>query len=1312
MLNKDNYVRWSSCIIRYARSRQNGKTIVDSVENGPYVRRMIATLGEPDLPVPVSESFHKQTDEELTENDIKRMDADDQVIQTILLGLPEDVYAAVDVCETAKEIWERVRQMMKGNKHFPENIAANLKFLNNLQPEWKRHVTIVRQKKNLREADFTQIYDFLKINQDENAVQNAGVQNGGNQNGLVIVPGIANQNEIGNIVASRAEGIQLQAEEFDFMATVGDLDEIEEIKAFILFAKAFQLTTPTNNNQRTPSNPHNHQIAQSVQNTSVQNGGNQIRLVLVPGIANQNATGNIVASRAEGTGNGNQARCYNSIGLGHIARNCTARPRRRDAAYLQTHLLIAQKEEAGIQLQREELNFMAAADKAPVYDIDGSDENDKHVASVGPRMVQSGGTVETSSAPNEAAYAHQDTIYRNLIDQVTQIFNLNKQLSKEKSTIFSLMEEMKRLKHDFKTREDKYLDKKVDLEAKVKDLENIMLKRDQTVQTMHMLNPKPDSFYHPDQKMALGYPNPSYLKKAQLKQQSLYNGNLLLEEHDPPAMYDSKETLELAQKSREKMRFLNNEIKPANYAKINHLSGVFVPQTTKSKEELFLSNVSNMGTVSKPISIPNEDLSDDNTSSVARKLLNEVHKIISHEIAPIINQVDARVENFEIQFLQEAAKYVRDFKSLAKEADESLDKQKSLELEIERLLKASVSHDIMSIAQNGFVDVPSDIQTELDPYNDTQQKVKWLQAQLRDLKGKSSDSHSASNTLDLLNQKLDSKIVELEFQVVNYECEISHPKTTYKNLFNSITSNRAHAKLHNLIYKNAKLRAWLFENTSVLMNNTSGTSVTSQVDKPKLIAVTPYSKKLHASISSHSVPQPREFNAVKHRNVIAPGMFKIDPSQTSMIDLVPNNQSWLVHTARTKRPQPKGNSRNSRVPSPSKSSEVKKNVTIEDHRRILLLSKNQKTMSSECNNIKLAIRNDKYEIICGCPNLFVVRRLELFQAYDREHQASHQLCVEVFGTVRFGNDHIATILGYGDLKWGNITITRVYFVEGLGHNLFLGKSKRASYPPKPVLNSKQQLHLLHMDFCGPMRVVSINGKRHALVIVDDYSRYTWVHFLRTKDETPKVIKNVLKKISVCLQAPVIIVHTDNITEFKNHALKEYFDSVGITHETSSAKTPQQNGVVKRRNRTLVEASKTMLIFSHALLFLLAEAIAIACYTQNHSIIHRRFNKTPYELIQGRKPDISYLHVFGALCYPKNDREDVSKLGAKGDIGFFIGYYANFFTYRVYNRRTKKIMETMNITFDELSAMAFEQNSSKFIHSRSLNRSSGREINNS
>ncbi|GKE80493.1 retrovirus-related pol polyprotein from transposon TNT 1-94 [Tanacetum coccineum] len=178
-------------------------------------------------------------------------------------------------------------------------------------------------------------------------------------------------------------------------------------------------------------------------------------------------------------------------------------------------------------------------------------------------------------------------------------------------------------------------------------------------------------------------------------------------------------------------------------------------------------------------------------------------------------------------------------------------------------------------------------------------------------------------------------------------------------------------------------------------------------------------------------------------------------------------------------------------------------------------------------------------------------------------------------------------------------------------------------------------------------------------------------FIGYSADSCALIKTFLKRITVLLQSPVIIIRTDNGSEFKNQILKEYFDSVGISHQASSVRTPQQNGVVERRNRTLVEAARTMLIFSRAPLFLWAEAIATACYTQNRSVIHHQFNKTPYELIN-----------------------DIGKLGENGDIGVFIGYSADSCAYRVYNRRTKKIMETINVKFDELSAIAFEQSSSK------------------
>ncbi|GKB16484.1 hypothetical protein Tco_0850407 [Tanacetum coccineum] len=199
MLNKDNYVPWLSRLLRYAKSRPNGKLIYNSIMNGPYVRLIISEPGDLARTVPVPETFHEQTDDELTEAEIKQMEADDQAIQTILLGLPEDIYAVVDRCNGGNQFRQYVGQNIRNQHRY-------------------------------------------------NAVQNVGNQN---------------PNGNGNVVAARAEG---------------------------------------------------------------------------------NAIGN----------NGNQIRCYNYRGLGHLARNCTVRPRRRDAAYLQTQLLNAQKEEAGIQLQAKE----------------------------------------------------------------------------------------------------------------------------------------------------------------------------------------------------------------------------------------------------------------------------------------------------------------------------------------------------------------------------------------------------------------------------------------------------------------------------------------------------------------------------------------------------------------------------------------------------------------------------------------------------------------------------------------------------------------------------------------------------------------------------------------------------------------------------------------------------------------------------------------------------------------------------------------------------------------------------------------------
>ncbi|GJT29792.1 integrase, catalytic region, zinc finger, CCHC-type containing protein [Tanacetum coccineum] len=588
---------------------------------------------------------------------------------------------------------------------------------------------------------------------------------------------------------------------------------------------------------------------------------------------------------------------------------------------------IAQNEEAGIQLQAEEFDFMAVAadldeieevnancilmanlqqastsgtqtDKAPVYDSDGSAE------------VQPYANCYNNEIFNMFT---QEEEYTELLEPIPEPHQVQQNNS---NVIFK--EEKKKLKSDFKIREDDLLDKQIQLKNKLKELDNILVKTGQSIQTMHMLLPKPDSFYQTEQKMALGYQNLFYLKQTQQKQQSLYNGKVLLEKHDPPAVYNSEETLELAQ--------------------------------------------------------------------------------------------------------EKAAKFVQDFKSLAKEADESIAKHKALELEIDHLLRAVVSQDIMSIVQNNSVVDTSNLQTEL--------------------------KHKA--------------------------LYIDHASKWIRTIASSVIPQKVN-KMHDL-------------------------------SNP---------------VTSNSVPTTEESKVVDNNKVIAPGMFRINPFKNHRVEkFVPNKPSkasvrtnpitasqphviikkainsdsngfsstGVDITTKTRRPQPRSNTKNDRVPSASKSSRImNKEVDVEDHPRNLLLSTNKKPLSSECNNIKLAIQNDKSEIVCAMckqclitanhdvcvlnyvngmnshsmkrkanvskianqtthkaqvwkpknvgskerlaspkpsqtrlrlrwsptgnmfggikgiiidlryPNMFMVPRLRLFQAYDRESKAPHQLCLEVLG---------------------------------------------------------------------------------------------------------------------------------------------------------------------------------------------------------------------------------------------------------------------------------------------------------------------------
>nr|GEU72716.1 hypothetical protein [Tanacetum cinerariifolium] len=393
MLNKENYVPWSSRLLRYAKSRPNGKLIHNSIINGPYVRRMIP---EPD--------------------------ADDQAIQTVLLDLPEDIYPAVDSCETAQEIWLRVQQMMKGSDIGIQEKKAKL------FNEWEMFTSIDG------ESIESYYHHFLKLINDLKRNKHFPKKIGSNLKQMQMVGG---------------------------------------------------------------------------------NGENQFRQYAEQNVGNLNGYNDV--QNVE-----NQIRCYNCRGVGHLARNCTVRPRRRDAAYLQTQLLIAQKEEARIQLQAKEFDLMAAAadldeieeinancilmanlqqastsgtqtDKAPVYNSDGSTEvhdyencydneiinmftqeeqytellkpifkshqvpqNDNNVIFEVTSMEQSGEIVEQHSVNVEETRVLYDSLYHNLAIEVEKINTINRKLKETNAELTTELARFKNQEKCFEISQEKY----------------------------------------------------------------------------------------------------------------------------------------------------------------------------------------------------------------------------------------------------------------------------------------------------------------------------------------------------------------------------------------------------------------------------------------------------------------------------------------------------------------------------------------------------------------------------------------------------------------------------------------------------------------------------------------------------------------------------------------------------------------------------------------------------------------------------------------------------------------------------------------
>nr|GEX91835.1 hypothetical protein [Tanacetum cinerariifolium] len=295
-----------------------------------------------------------------------------------------------------------------------------------------------------------------------------------------------------------------------------------------------------------------------------------------------------------------------------------------------------------------------------------------------------------------------------------------------------------------------------------------------------------------------------------------------------------------------------------------------------------------------------------------------------------------------------------------------------------------------------------------------------------------------------------------------------------------------------------------------------------------------------------------------------------------------------------------------------------------------------------------------------------------------------------------------------DLVQGAVTIKRVYYVKGLNHNLFsVGQFYDADLE---VAFRKSTCFIC--DLKGNDLLIGSRGTDLYLITLQD-SNYPNLICLMAKATSSQarlwhrhlshlnfdtinllskndIVVGLPKLVQRRLQAQVRVVRTDKGMKILNQTLHAYFAAEGIQHQTSIARTPEQNGVIERQNCTLVEASRTMLSTAKVPLFFWAEATATACFTQNRSLVIPRHEKIPYHIINDRKPLVKFLRIFGSVCYIVRDGENLDKMKEKGDECIFVGYSTQSRAFRVFNKRTRVIMESIHVNFDELPHMASVQ----------------------
>ncbi|KAI3770453.1 hypothetical protein L6452_01587 [Arctium lappa] len=1129
----------------------------------------------------------------------------------------------------------------------------------------------MKQMKDLNEIPLHEVFETLRQNEEEVEEKRAEKKKAEKvPDPIALVAGEKKKEK-----KEKKKKIVLTSLESD---SVSDSDDGESLKqAMILLTRAFQKKfykkLGSNSQRYSSSSSKNHEHRERVEGKRYE----EQRYVEKKPDEKKNFVNDYTAVEKPAT---DSIKCYNCGKMGHYAKDCR-KPKVRNSQYYQNKLLLERQQEAGVALMAEDEFWLDHSE-----DEGKEKEENAHICLMGKEEEDDESDDE---AVNEILNLTPKDFITKLETMVIELQNLQDNLKKEKERVVKknkkifelntyvisnkdLIDSLRKSDFDSKSKVDDF-EKKIsefevkiskyefeksesalivyklqvenkNLNKKVNDLEVKLYKRGQTDQTI-FLN-APDEEADVKQRWGLGFNNPHYLKKVIRKQPALYNYDFLAcagkHTHLKPK-FVTKLSDEVEAKETENRKNKKKMQLPFNYVKLNDS---YLSETPKVFSNDYFVSYSASEMKAKP--------------EIAKVYVPT--SILENKIVELENVL------FDEKILVDIQQNV--FSTILKNTVFQINSTKCSTVSMAPQIFSDNSDDLFESANDSFNSDEGSME-ESDMF-DIHSKVPDHSTCLENDKVLPSGVNIVESS---------TKVGKSVFVTADY---YAHGKKHKKQ--------RLQKKKYTGTQK--KTQSWksTFPNTS--------TSCVSDLKKKKLKAQSEWRPKRRDDEIVESV-----FDNNCNRTV---------SSDTDVIDQIAFNQNLVTSYKRYS---------------------IQQLIQLSPITTTSYPYQRNDFAYSHNSSNWYGSYHTRHMWYSGCSKHMTGQKA-LLSNYTEKFS----------GNVRFGNDQLLPILGYGDIIQDKITISKVSYVEGLGHNLFSigqfcdnglevnfkskscsqswlwhrrlshlnfryinklvrgklvkglpelkyekehlcaacekGKMKRAAHKPKPEPSTSSPLELIHMDLCGPMRTQSLGGKKYVLVIVDDYSRYTWVKFLRSKDETPEVLISFLKTIQVKLQRQVKFLRTNNGTEFKNKIVDEYLESVGISHQYSAARPPQQNGVVERRNRTLVEAARTMLSQSDLPLFLWAEAVSTACHTQNRSMIHRRFQKTPYELINNRTPTIKYFHIFGCKCFVLNDRESLNKFSAKADEGIFIGYSSTSAAYRVYIKKSKTVVESVNVTFDE------------------------------